>query len=160
MLSRTGLALLAIVACGSPTASPTSLSQPTVFGHSDGSGDVSPARCNIVYIGDPHVSTYMKAMHNVEQIKGNARAACDHAVDELTLSVSIFDAGTHQELIKGPPGKNQGQSSLKNFSTAVDCINTNKTSYQIGVLGTSYEQGHEYTEVKFSPAAEEDCGHA
>lgn len=160
MFSRTGLAFMAIIACGSPGVSPATFSEPTVFGHDDGSGLVSPARCDIVFIGHPHVSTYMQAMRQVRQLKGNARAACNHTVDELTLSVSIFDAGTHHQLIKGPPSKNQGQSSLQSLSTTVDCINTDNTSYQIGVLGTSFEQGREYTEVKFSPVGEVPCGHA
>lgn len=133
--------------------------QPTIFS-AGGNGAVSPAGCDITTIETPHVSTYSRVMNQVEEVKGNVRATCRHPVEELTLSVSIFDADTHEQLVKGAPTKNQNQASLRSNSTVVPCVNSNPTRYQVAALGTSYEQGHEYTQIKFSAVGKANCGHA
>jgi hypothetical protein len=140
---------------------PVVFAQPRTYGlGGNDAGPVSPAGCDIKSIEYPHVSTYRQVMHQIRAVKGNVRAECRHPVDELTLSVSIFDADTHALLIKGRPTKNQKEAALTSNDTEVRCINNNTTNYQVAALGTSYEQGHEYVEFKFSAIAPADCGHA
>jgi len=143
------------------TLSRASFAQPTVFGlGGNDAGPLSPAGCDISTIETPHVSTYSQVLRQVRELKGNVQATCRHQVDELTLSVSILDADTHRLLIKGVPTKNQGQTSLRSNSTTVPCVNNNMTRYQVAALGTSYEQGHSYMQIKFSAIGDAACGHA
>lgn len=151
-----------------PTQPPTAavdvtgvvFSQPAVFGGGAG-GAVSPAGCALVLpIQQPHVSTYEEYMNNGHAVKGKAFTKCNQPVSELTLSVSVFDYGSHTELLKGRPVSNKNQKALGSKDTLVPCVNTQATTYQVGVLGTSYENGHEYQEIAFSKPVLLPCGHS
>jgi hypothetical protein len=81
-------------------------------------------------------------------------------VDELSLSVSLFDVGAHEEVYKGPAIGNKGRKALGVQNAILPCVNTDTTTYQVGVLGTSYEKGQEYFQIVFSAPQTVACGHA
>jgi hypothetical protein len=135
--------------------------QPMAFGLG-GNGKPSPAGCKLTLpIQQPHVSTYEKVMKNGHAMKGKAYTSCGVPVQELTLSVSIFDYGAHKEILEGRPTGNKNQKALGSEDTTVPCVNTNTTTYQVGVLGTSYESdGGEYWQIAFSKPVPLPCGYA
>jgi hypothetical protein len=74
--------------------------------------------------------------------------------------VSLFDVGAHEEVYKGPAVSNKGQKALSVQNAILPCANTDTTTYQVGVLGTSYEHGQEYFQILFSGTQTVACGHA
>jgi hypothetical protein len=132
---------------------------PATFGIG-GNSAPSPARCQIIDVEDPHVSTYGQVINKVSELKGNALAQCDVPVDEMTLSVSIFDHDLKREVKEGPIAQNKGQKTLNSRKTTLPCVNDKMTTYQIGALGTSYEHGQEYWQIKFGNVGPVPCGHA
>lgn len=120
-------------------------------------GELSPARCHIETVEDPHVSTCGQVMNQARELKGNAVASCDSTVDELTLSVSILNANK-ELLVKGPLSQNKRQKTLSSRKTPMPCGNANMTTYQIAALGTSYENGKLYTQIRFGNVGPAPCG--
>lgn len=133
---------------------------PTIFG-AGGQGKPSPAGCHIIQpVQLPHVSTFEVARNSRREMKGKAFSACNTPVAELTLSVTILDYGAHKPILKGRVVTSKNEKAISSQDTLVPCVNTDTTTYQIAVLGTSFENGQEYFEIAFSKPWPLPCGYA
>ena len=134
--------------------------EPAIFGVG-GQGKPSPAGCHIIQpVQLPHVSTFEESRNSRREMKGKAFSTCNTPVSELTLSVTILDYGSHKTVLKGRVVTNKNEKAIGSQDTLVPCVNTNTTTYQVAVLGTSFENGQEYFEVAFSKPWPLPCGYA
>jgi len=112
----------------------------------------SPAKCQIKYVTDPHPSKSVPGA-----IKVNVRTECDHAVPELTLSVTLLD-GSGRPLRKTDE-KVINSAYIMNQSTYIMCKDHTPNQFQGTALGTSYEDGELFEQIKFGNKVPQNCGY-
>jgi hypothetical protein len=119
-------------------------------------GGVSPSGCNILYVSNPHVSDYFNKK-GVKAVKVNVKSQCKSPVPELTLSVTLLDNG---KPIAKTVEKVSNKAYILNESTYVLCKNTEDVHvFQGTALGTSYEDGKLFDQIKVGNSISLPCGY-
>lgn len=112
----------------------------------------SPAKCRITYVTDPHPAKSVPGA-----IKVNVRTECDHPVTELTLSVTLLDASGKP--LRKTVEKAVNTAYMMNQSTYIMCKDRTPNLFQGVALGTSYEDGKLFEQIKFGNKVPQNCGY-
>jgi hypothetical protein len=112
----------------------------------------SPAKCEILYVDNPHPSRDVSGA-----VKVNVKAQCDHPVQELTLSVTLLDGSGRP--LKKTMEKVVNKASIMNQSTYIMCTDSTPNFFQGTALGTSYEDGELFQQIKFGNKVQVNCGY-
>lgn len=112
----------------------------------------SPAGCTITNVDNPHPSDSVPGA-----VKVNAKTQCNTFVPELDLSVTLFGDG---KVLAKTTTKAVNKKYLLNQSTYIRCTNTTDVHrFQGAAMGTSFEDGKPYVQIKFGPTVPLKCGY-